>query len=274
MSSNTLDIDYKKLNIDDCFKNHYIVPDYQREYVWQESQIEQMLSDIETAYTENPDKVYFMGMTVVYGGGNTLELIDGQQRITTFFIILCAIINIYEKNKITSNVFKTRIYSPVLEDDGTEKDEFCLTLQYSDSTKCLSDIFHGITPNDIDMEKHTEADQRLYEAYVSVLNYLTNNFNEFDDLKRFAVYFFKKVQFVQIEAKDISDALKIFETINERGVGLNPMDLLKNMIFMQVSRDDFHALNNSWKSIIKQLEDIKEKPLRFLRYYITATYDI
>lgn len=274
MAINNLDIDYTKLNIDDCFKNHYVVPDYQREYVWEESQIEQLLTDVSDAFYKNPDKVYFLGMTVVYDGGSTLELIDGQQRITTFFIILCAVINIYKKNKTKSSVFENRIYSPQLEDDGTEVEKFSLQLQYQESTDCLSQIFHGNIPNDLVMSKLSLSDQRLYRAYETILKYLENEFTSFDELKKFAVYFFKKVQFVQIEANDISDALKIFETINERGVGLNPMDLLKNMIFMKVSRDDFTSLNKAWKAVIEQIEQINEKPLRFLRYFITSTYDI
>ena len=71
----------------------------------------------------------------------------------------------------------------------------------------------------------------------------------------------------------MGDALKIFETINQRGKTLNPMDLLKNMLFMH-EQTSFSKLNNQWKEMITKLEDIEEKPLRFLRYYITSTYDI
>jgi uncharacterized protein with ParB-like and HNH nuclease domain len=51
------------------------------------------------------------------------------------------------------------------------------------------------------------------------------------------------VVFIQIST-DVSSALKIFETINERGVGLNPMDLLKNLLFTQVAQKDFTKLKN------------------------------
>jgi len=50
------------------------------------------------------------------------------------------------------------------------------------------------------------------------------------------------VVFIQI-SNDVSSALKIFETINERGVGLNPMDLLKNLLFTQVRQTEFTQLN-------------------------------
>jgi hypothetical protein len=81
------------------------------------------------------------------------------------------------------------------------------------------------------------------------------------------------VVFIQIST-DVSSALKIFETINERGIGLNPMDLLKNLLFSQVKEDEFTKLKDEWKKITKPLEQHKEKPLRFLRYYLMANYKI
>ena len=79
--------------------------------------------------------------------------------------------------------------------------------------------------------------------------------------------------FIQIST-DVSSALKIFETINERGVGLNPMDLLKNLLFTQVKPEEFTRLKAEWKKITAPLERHKEKPLRFLRYFIMANYDL
>ena len=88
-----------------------------------------------------------------------------------------------------------------------------------------------------------------------------------------SVYLANNVVFIQIST-DVSSALKIFETINERGVGLNPMDLLKNLLFAQVKQTQFSQLKDEWKKITKPLEKGKEKPLRFLRYFLMANYVI
>lgn len=93
-------------------------------------------------------------------------------------------------------------------------------------------------------------------------------------LKKFVYFLLYVTSFIRIETHDITDALKIFETINQRGKGLDPMDLLKNMVFRQVDRDKFKELNMNWKEITRALESIEEKPLRFLRYFIMANYDI
>ena len=267
---------YSNLNIDKCFSNHYLVPDYQREYVWESNQVEQLINDLMEAYYNNNQKPYFMGMMVVYNGKkSTLEIVDGQQRITTFFILLCAIAHIYqEHNDSTSGVFENKIHSLKLDDDGSAKDTYVLELQYDKSTDCLDTIFHKQFPNEVDIEELSDSDKRLFNTYFVLKKELDNSFSNFDELKKFAAYILKRVEFVQIETEDISDALKIFETINERGVGLSPMDLLKNMIFMQVEKERFQDLNKQWKKIIEKLADINEKPLRFLRYFISATYDI
>ena len=78
-------------------KGTFIIPDYQREYDWDESEISELLDDLEKV--EN-DESYFIGHMVFEGKftGNTFKVIDGQQRITTLTIMLSVIRDIfYEK---------------------------------------------------------------------------------------------------------------------------------------------------------------------------------
>lgn len=83
---------------------------------------------------------------------------------------------------------------------------------------------------------------------------MSERFPDIASLKKFVVFLLNKTSFIRIETYDISDALKIFETINQRGKGLDPMDLLKNMVFRQVDRSKFKELNMNWKSITRSLE--------------------
>jgi uncharacterized protein with ParB-like and HNH nuclease domain len=92
-----LSIDAKPLSIDKLLADFYAVPDFQREYVWKPENVEQLLSDIcDELYDENssliPNAEYFIGTIVVYEDtGGIFQLIDGQQRTTTLFIILCVL---------------------------------------------------------------------------------------------------------------------------------------------------------------------------------------
>lgn len=265
-----IQIGFSSLTIDTCFRNHYVVPDYQREYVWDQTQVEQLLADLTEAFSADRKKDYFLGTIVTYKTGNHFELIDGQQRVTTFFIILCALRKLYNENKEPSSVIDNLIYSPVMNDDGDTIPSYHLQLQYEEASNYLELIYDLQTaPKPI-----SASGERLFGAFDSIITYFGEKMPIFSDLKKFASFLLQKTRFIQIETYDITDALKIFETINQRGVGLNPMDLLKNMIFRQVDRAKFKELNMKWKEITAALESIDEKPLRFLRYFIMSNYDV
>src|SRR5581483_8074801 len=72
--------------------------------------------------------------------------------------------------------------------------------------------------------------ENLLTAYTTIHAFLDANYMYLDALRRYWGYLANNVVFIQIST-DVSSALKIFETINERGVGLNSMDLLKNLLF-------------------------------------------
>jgi uncharacterized protein with ParB-like and HNH nuclease domain len=88
-------IQSQDITVADVFQAFYAVPEYQREYVWETEQVEQLLTDINAELAGN-DRAeapeYFIGTVVVCpGSGEVLQLIDGQQRMTTLFLTLCAI---------------------------------------------------------------------------------------------------------------------------------------------------------------------------------------
>lgn len=264
---------FEDWTVEKCFKNNfYIVPDYQREYVWNaDSEVAQLLTDVYDAYAADKNKEYFIGTTVVYHEktNNSSELIDGQQRTTTLFLMLCAFRNIYKDRGLSTNVMDSLIYESTLDDNGDEINKYHLELQYEETSKLID----AIAQNKERPQILSASGTRIELAYQSIYRYIVDNStNDNEELKGMFLYFFRKLKFIQINAPDINDALKIFETINERGVGLNPMDLLKNLIFRQVDRNQFDKLKDKWRQLVLLLEKNTEKPLRFLRYYIMSNY--
>lgn len=272
-NQNNIQIQFNYLDLENCFKNFYVVPDYQREYVWEERQVNQLLSDVHDEFDNNPLKEYFIGSTVVFKDNNgAYELIDGQQRTTTLFLIICALKYIYTHWGLDTDTLDRMIKDKTIDALGDSVDKFKLELQYEDSSNVLTKI-SSLSERPDNLKGSAE---RLFNAYETIIVFITQNFNEnnSNQLKKFFVYLYRKLKFIQIETPEINDALKIFETINERGIGLNPMDLLKNLIFRQVKRNDFNRLNNKWQQLVKILADNNEKPLRFLRYFIMANYKV
>lgn len=266
-------IDFTYLDVQTCFKDFYVIPDYQREYVWGELQVNQLLTDVYDQYSTNSGKEYFIGSTVVFRNSEgQLEIIDGQQRTTTLFLILCGFKKIYLDRSIDTSLIERMIKDKTLNSKSQIVDQYKLILQYKDSSNAIVNI-SSMSPRP---KVLTGSSVKLHDAFDFVVAFLNEKFESGNDeeLQWFFGYIYQQLKFIQIQTPEINDALRIFETINERGIGLNPMDLLKNLIFRQVERAEFTMLNKKWQDLISILNKSNEKPLRFLRYFLMANYKI
>ena len=269
-------IESDDISVDQLFQSFYAVPDYQREYVWGTEQVEQLLNDILAEMSDTvPDQApeYFIGSIVVCQGSNgILDLIDGQQRMTTLYISLCAIRDrLGNLGDSGISVLRSQIAAASVDTSGQETQRYRLDLQYEDSGHALINIAQGKPINGV----MTRSKQNIANAHHVVSKFLIT---EFDDdisaLRRFYGYLTNKVKLIRIETEDVAKALKIFETINDRGVGLNSMDLLKNLLFMKADQEQFNQLRDTWKELQDTIFDMREKPLRFLRYFIFSRFNV
>ena len=113
----------------------------------------------------------------------------------------------------------------------------------------------------------------MANAHQTISEFLRSNCKGDEKAARaFYGYLTNKVKLIRITTPNVAKALKIFETINDRGVGLDAMDLLKNLLFMNAKPASFSKLKDIWKQITDQIYMAREKPLRFLRYFLFATY--
>ena len=281
--SDTFKIESNDLTISQILKDFYAVPDFQREYVWEKVEVEKLLQDIFDEFYDEDGKIiegpeYFLGSIVACKDmtGNIFQLIDGQQRLTTIYLILCAARDALKKaGEEPTRVLLGQI-SDVYSDSTTGEDveRQRLTLQYEDSDGVLEKIVTA--PQAIDsLPETTKSVAKILEAYREIRDFYSVNLkNEPVKIKKFLVAFTNRIKLIRILTPNITNALKVFETINDRGVGLNAMDLLKNLLFMKTAKSDYPELKTRWKKLIDTLDRCQEKPLRFLRYYIMAHYQI
>lgn len=270
-------IQSQDIKVADVFQAFYVVPDYQREYVWETEQVEQLLNDINAELGNDPAAApeYFIGSVVVCPGtAGVLELIDGQQRMTTLFLTLCAIRDrINELGEEPPGALGPQIAATSTDPTGRDHFRYRLDLQYEDS----GDIIVRIAKGTLDGAegKSTRSITNIRNAYKVTLDFLKGEFGDnTDPLRAFYGYLSNKVKLIRIQTEDVTKALKIFETINDRGVSLDSMDLLKNLLFMKASREQFDRLKVHWKELQDAIFAMREKPLRFLRYFIFSHYDV
>lgn len=274
------------LSLGQIFQNFYRVPDYQREYVWGEpdakgergEEVEQFLKDIHSEFeqaTKDDAPEYFIGTIVVCPGADGIfDLIDGQQRSTTSFLTLCALRDlIAEIDEKVPATLSGQIAAQDTNWQGDTVERMRLDLQYVDASGVL--IEYGSGKGKTARREGTRSIRNLANAYDTIREFLSVQFpSDANGLRRFHGYFTNKVKLIRIETPNISRALKIFETINDRGVGLDAMDLLKNLLFMNARESEFNKLKEVWRGLTQTIYDAGEKPLRFLRYYLLATYDV
>jgi len=289
-------IDSEVFSVSGLFNSFYDVPDYQREYVWGETEdsddasfsfsedpVYRLLDDVYNAsplygkYEEKDE--YFLGAIIVCESPDDEDgivrwhLIDGQQRVTTLFIILLALrdlFNVYDEEKGPPDSLRSLIFEAKANDSGQDVKRLKLALQYEDAECVLENIYNGEVDN---ISLNAGSSRRIFNSYKKAKHYLKLHCDNYQKLQQYFGFLQGKVKLVRIETPSVHRALEIFETINERGVGLSPLDLLKNLMFINSSKQDFDKLKADWKKLT-ELIAISEptKPMRFLRYFYNADY--
>lgn len=275
-------IESADLTIAKLLQDFYVVPDFQREYVWQSEHVERLLEDVSDEFFDSnlniiPSTEYFIGSIVVCPEQtDTFQLIDGQQRLTTIFLTLCAIRDCLEEAGTTApNSLKNQISYERMDPSTFEPlFDYRLILQYEDSHDALQRIADKVSSID-ELPTPTASTRNMVEAYKAIRVFLEADFNN-DPIRvhQFFGALTQRVKLIRIVTPNIAHALKVFETINDRGVGLNAMDLLKNLLFMKTTEMDYGTLKDRWKTLTDILNACNEKPLRFLRYYVLSQYDV
>lgn len=278
-----MQIEVKHPTVQEVFKeSFYEIPAFQREYVWKEQQVNSLLTDVMDALFDEKGSPssgeYFIGSIVAYlDDQGVFQLIDGQQRITTLFIVLCAI---RDNRKALNDPEPIHFLQGMIQDqyqklDGTTGTRLRLKPLYEDAGTVLQDIAMGHeTPHQL-RKALPQSARNMLATYEFAVDFLNEHFgHDVASLRMFQAHLCQRVRLVRIQTLGISDALRIFETINDRGVGLNALDLLKNLLFMQVERTDFDRLTSIWKDMVHTIEKTGkgEKPLRFLRYFVLANF--
>lgn len=268
------------LVLGEVFNSFYVVPSYQREYVWGQVEVEQLLQDIYGEFASDPadsNSEYFIGSIIVFSRpSGVFELIDGQQRMTTALLILCAIRDHIENLTGRQGIaaLPAQIAAPDIDASGRDVHRYRVELHYDDSRGVLEAIASG-TFKETDLPAPTRSVKNIITSYQTIREFLKTEFGTDDtSVKRYYAYLMKNVKLVRIRTVSVAHALKVFETVNDRGVGLDSMDLLKNLMFMHTQSKDFDNLTEKWKFVIDTLFHAGEKPLRFLRYFVLAHYEV
>ena len=248
MSNNQENKYLKELSIEKLFRSgNYIVPIYQRNYAWSEKEITQLIDDINDYCKENKDKKeneknYYIGTLVVYKKYNIYEVIDGQQRLTTLYILISVLKNKFEKGEIHFvGESKEKLQEALKE--IFENINFNLKFESREkSQKALKEIFESkISPKD-------ELNINIINGYEIIEKKLKQLENE--ELGLFVEYLFLNVQILRVEVPQDTDLNHYFEIMNNRGEQLEKHEILKSRMLNVIKEnpDDTKLFNTIWEA--------------------------
>ncbi|MBL7700879.1 MAG: DUF262 domain-containing protein [Ferruginibacter sp.] len=277
-------LDTKTFTLNEILGNGkiYFVPQFQRDYSWEQDHLDDLWNDLVNTYSRND--AHYMGSIVLQIKGDPSEkqfwIIDGQQRFTTLSLLTLAIINKI-KNLANDGIEKeanTERADLLMKQYIGQKDPS--SLHYS-SKLFLNENNDGFYQQrlltyrePVNYSKLIDSDKLLWDAYlffVKNVNLLFSNETSGEKIASFLTRTTGELlKFIQITVVDELNAYTVFETLNSRGVELTSTDLLKNYLFSLVakSQNDLQAVKLQWQKIINSI-GLKDFPV-FLRYYLNA----
>jgi uncharacterized protein with ParB-like and HNH nuclease domain len=256
----------------------YIIPVYQRRYTWGEKQLRELFNDINFLKDdEHNEDVHHFGMIVIHNredqNGNLvrLDVIDGQQRLTTLQILLRSLENKY-KTIINKNERQTRIAATIsnltsIYDRHNHRTINKLKLGNMDENDF--EIIMSNNTNIVEFQnKKLKNAKVFFDDRINQL-YLTNPVS-LDSFSEKVIY---RTYLVKITFKNIEDAFKQFEYINDRGLSLSETDKIKNFLLGNAARLDDETLrqiNHIWSNSITNIDNIDHKPDEFFRRFLCS----
>lgn len=238
-------------------KSDFLIPDYQRPYAWGDVECQTLWDDIfvfafpdEDCDKFNKDDEYFLGPIVTYKNGDKQEIIDGQQRLTTLMLLLRAfytkLLNMQDRNSVSIRNAISKCIWKTDEFDNLITDELKIDSQVS--TDDDKEEF-------LDILRNGEIKKEYSSKYANVFRFFQGKIDEF--IGKYPGYcahlparIMNNCILLPIEAETQDTALRIFSTLNDRGLPLSDSDIFKAQFYKYYSdlgqKNDFI---DKWKDL-------------------------
>lgn len=209
----------------------FYIPNYQRDYAWGSEQFDDLWEDLKENVKVVKEKGlsdesgHFLGTIVIapHGSYNTYDLIDGQQRMTTIFMLLTALIErSAEKDELKPRylIEKGKLRFQVIEKN---QDFFTKLLGYAGSSHI---------PAELQKQAHTKGQKNLCEVFKAILS----NVNLSQDEINLYIDTLLAMQLIVFKESNAGQAIRTFQSVNDRGVPLKTFDKLKSLLIYYSNR--------------------------------------
>lgn len=267
----------------------YKIDVFQREYRWQRPQIEALISDLASSFTKsyhegdtidnyNSYDCYYMGPIVLcVDDKGDLSIIDGQQRLTSLTLLLIYLNHLQNRLGLIDDLIKD-IESYLYVKKGGKK---TLVINVESRNDVITKLIQGADISNDDINSQSESIQNILDRYEDISTLFPSELNDKQRLPLFIEWLLEKVVLVEVRAYSMDNAYSIFETMNDRGLSLNPTEILKGYLLSKIvenapqNEEKAEEANTFWAERINKMRTItstENVDMDFFRAWLRAKY--
>lgn len=277
MMSTTIEVHKKSVSelLESGKSKLFVIPEYQRPYAWTEEEVETLFEDlweftVTTGGTER-ESSYFLGSVVSYENNNEQEIIDGQQRITTLFLLLRTIYTKLTSTPPSERTAEAENFIRKIEPAIWKTNKLTGTVDYS-SILLTSRVINNEGNETLRKILETgKTDENAKDNYSKNYRHLQKLLDKHSKENPLMVYEFiyallNQAILLPITADSQDTALTIFSTLNNRGLPLSDADIFKAKIYNHLEKDEKKDFIECWKDLDEQANSANES-IQQLFYY-------
>ncbi len=246
MEANRTMFNSELLCLKDVSEYSFSIPTYQRPYVWGDEQLKKIIDDFYKSYSQDKETPYYISTLITKDNGENgkqSELIDGQQRFTTLWLIALVISRLTEGSDIENFLKKDDKLRLSFEIRSEVYDYLNYLLEENQQAK--SKVIKDVESYPY-LENITKAVKSIEGFLRDALSVRNNNYSFKDELKNFGNFIYSKVFFIKNTTPPNTDLNKLFSTINNSGVQLEQSDIVKANL-LKVIGDEKVLYSKIWE---------------------------
>lgn len=267
-------------NVFGSYNNHemwYKIPEYQRPYVWEDEQVIALLEDITSAQQYTQDSEYFLGSIVFHSKLSENkqykdnELLDGQQRLTTLYMLMAVIRDLSEDEDLKKTC-RDAIYQKENKFKGIPE-RMRLAFDIRDEVKEFAEEFikiDGSTKRKTNLTELISNGQdinikNMAKAIITMRDWFIKNESTIN-VEDFFIHLMNNVLLIFVSSQELDDAFRLFTVLNDRGVKLRNSDIIKadNLKFVtDDSKRKAYAI--FWEELEGELQEDFDQFLSYIR---------
>ncbi|RVY89282.1 DUF262 domain-containing protein [Helicobacter pylori] len=243
------------------FEAYYQIPIYQRPYQWTEENCKKLLDDLLSSYEYYKESDYFCGSLVLIAIGTdsatnakTYDVVDGQQRLSTFILLAKVLATLYNNEVLNNKTSKDFLEKSLGDTDGEKRKRLTFNtigLNAKDDFQDALDFFDDLDASKGEDSKSNDPSKgknSYLKNAICLKNYLKEK--EIKDINDFIKWLYFKVVFIKTTCPNVSMALRIFSVLNARGLPLHAIDVFKVELLKKLAnKKDQEEFVSRWSAL-------------------------